>query len=83
MYSHRDPDGSGLLTSSQNRTLLEAESTHQAITCQCLLKNGVGSKTSVPIDPQIFADAGESHRLEVFQFSMPVNVKLSTFHFLH
>ena len=48
--------------------LFEAESTHQAFTCQCLLENGVGSETSIPVDPQIFAVADGSHRLEVSQF---------------
>ena len=67
-YSHRDQDESGFPTSSQNKTLLEAELTHPALTCQCLLENGVGSEKSNPIDPQIFAVADESHRLEVSQF---------------
>ena len=56
-YSHRDPDESGSPTNSQNQTLLEAELTHPALTCQSLLENGVGSEKSIPIDPQIFAVA--------------------------
>ena len=67
-YSHRDPDESDLLISSQNQTLLEAGSTHQALTCLCLLEKDVGSRTSIPIDPQIFAVADESRRLEVSRF---------------
>ena len=51
-YSHRDPDESDLLISSQNQTLLEAESTHWVFTCRCLLENAGGSETSVPVDPQ-------------------------------
>ena len=54
-YSHRDPDESDFPTNSQNQTLLEAELTHPALTCQCLLENGVGSERSIPIDPHIFA----------------------------
>ena len=67
-YSHRDPDGFGLPTSSQNQTHFEAESNYQASNGQCLLGNGVGSETSNPVDPQIFAVAGDSHRQEVSQF---------------
>ena len=67
-YSHKDPDESDSVTGSQNQTLLEAESTHWVLTCPCLHENGVGSMTSIPIDPQIFAVADESHRLEVSQF---------------
>ena len=52
-YSHRDPDESDFPT---------------ALTCQCLLENGVGSEKSIPIDPQIFVVANESQRLEVSQF---------------
>ena len=67
-YSHRDPDEPGFPTNSQNQTLHEAELTHPALACQCLLVDGVGSEKSIPIDPQIFAVANESHRLEVSQF---------------
>ena len=67
-YSHRDQDESGFQTSSQNQTLVEAELTHLALTCQCLLENGVGSDTSVPVDPQISVVADESRRQEVSQF---------------
>ena len=62
-YSFRDPDGSGFPTTSQNQTLLEAELTHPALTCQCLLENGGGQKKSIPIDPQFFAVANESHHV--------------------
>ena len=67
-YSHRDQDESGFPTSSQNKALLEADSTHRASPCQCLLKNGVGSETSVPVDPQVSLVANESRRQEVSQF---------------
>ena len=66
--SHRDPDESGFPTNTQNQTLREAESTHPELTCQCLLERGVGSEKSIPIDPQIFVVANESHRREVSQF---------------
>ena len=62
------PDESVFPTNSQNQTLLEAELTQMALTCQCLLENGVGSERSIPIDPQIFVVANESHRLGVSQF---------------
>ena len=81
-YSHRDQDESGFPTSSENQTLLEAELTHQALTCQCLLENGVGSETSIPVDPQISAVADESRRQEV-SISMSVNVNLSSIHVHH
>ena len=50
-YSHRGLDESDSLTSSQSQKLLEAGSTHQALTCLCLFENDVDSRTSVPIDP--------------------------------
>ena len=51
-----------------NPTLHEAESTHWALTCQCLLENGVGSETSVPTGPQISVDSEGSRHPEVSQF---------------
>ena len=82
-YSHRDLDESGFPTNSQNHTHLEAELTHPALTCQCLLQNGVGTEKSIPVDPQISIVADESHRQRLSQFQMPVNVKLSSFHVPH
>ena len=81
--SHRDLDESGFPTNSQNHTLLEAELTHPALNCQCLLQNGVGSEKSIPVDPQISIVADESHRQRLSQFQMPVNVILSSFHVHH
>ena len=45
MCSRRDQDEFGFPTNSQSQTPLEAESTHGALTCQCLRKNGVGTGT--------------------------------------
>ena len=67
-YSQRDQDEFGFPTNSQNETLLDAESTHRASTSQCLLENGVGSETSVPVDAQISIVADESRRQEESQF---------------
>ena len=67
-YSHREPDEPGFPTNSQKQTLHEAELIHPALACQCLLVEGAGPERSIPIDPQNFAVADESHRLEVSQF---------------
>ena len=67
-YSHRDQEEFGFTTNSQNQTLLEAESTHRASTCQCLLVDEVDSKTSVRVDPQISVVSNENRRQEVSHF---------------
>lgn len=80
MYSHRDQDGFGFPSTLLNQTLHEAESTRLALTCQCLLENVAGSETSAPFDPHISVVSDENRRPEVSQISMPVSVKLSSFH---
>ena len=68
MYSHRVRDESDFPTNSQKKTLLETESTHWRLTCQCLLENGADSEKSFPVDPQISAVTEENHRQELSQF---------------
>ena len=58
-------DEFGFPTNSQNQTNL---SQHWALTCQCLLENGSGSGTSIPVDPQISVVSNENRRQEVSQF---------------
>ena len=65
-YSHRDQDEFGFPTISQIQTLHVAESTQRALTCHCLLGNGVGSGTLVPVDPHISAFSNENRRQEVY-----------------